>query len=324
MTFLLNMIVKYSQSLFLKCGRVTNFQKYTVGCLIRSEPWLFFLIYAIVGLVKRQTQKCIKLKRKLKKRRSLNGFVWNHSLYAERDADTTAAHLYVDVRCLVWLQSVWGFSDVCWLSRYLLGTALCWCLDSPFSPVRGCCGVDSGHSHSSCAVLSLFSAVYWLLGLLYGRGHWTGALCGRDYSLLWNTNDRLLSQIYFLHLRSTYPFLSLLHHPFLNLFLFHSFCHPKPIILSLLPPSPPAQCQALHTHTRSNAQPPRIQTHTLTLRTALLSPSKLLRSFTHSLTQSYFSMVAFVPFISSKTKDSCARRTEGRSGMESRTGRKRS
>lgn len=224
--------------------------------------FFFFWIQAIVGLFKRQNQKCNKLKRELKKRRSLNGFVWSHSLYAERDADTTAAHLYVDVRCLVWLRSVWGFSDVCWLSWCLLGTALCWCLDSPFSPVRGCCGVDSGHSHSSCAVLSLFSSVYWLLGLLYGFGHWTGALCGRDYSLLWNTNDRLLSQIYFLHLRSTYPFLSLLHHPFLNLFLFHSFCHPKPIILSLLPPrtmSSTAYSRAIkrthttHTNTHSDA-----------------------------------------------------------------------
>lgn len=189
--------------------------------------------------------------------------------------------------------------------------------------------MDTGHSHSSRVVLSPFSAVYWLLGVLYGCGHWTGALSGRDYSLLWNTNDRLLSPICFLHLHSTDPFLTLLHHPFLILFLFHSFCHPKPNYSPSYPPHPisaPSQCQALHTHTRSNASANthHAHIHTLTLRTALLFPSKFAPSFTHSLTQSYFSMVAFVPFISSETKDSCEHRTEGRRGTASRTERKRS
>lgn len=35
-----------------------------------------------------------------------------------------------------------------------------------------------------------------------------GGLVGRDYSLFWNTNDHLLSQIYFLHFHPKYPFLS--------------------------------------------------------------------------------------------------------------------
>lgn len=50
-------------------------------------------------------------------------------------------------------------------------------------------------------------------------------------------------------------------------------------LFSLSPPHPlsaPSQCQALHTHTLSNAvATTHTYTHTLTLRTALLSPSKL-------------------------------------------------
>lgn len=51
--------------------------------------------------------------------------------------------------------------------------------------------------------------------------------------------------------------------------------------------------------------------------------SPLLVELAHSLCQ-YFSMVAFVPFISWKTKDSCKCRTEGRRWMVSGTERKRS
>lgn len=123
------------------------------------------------------------------------------------------------------------------------------------------------HHHSSCVVLSPFSAVYWLLGVLYGCGHWTGALSGRDYALHWNTNDHLLSPIRFLHLHSTYPFLSLLHHPFLNLFLFHSFCHPKPIILSPPPPSslcPLTMSSTAYSHTIKRSRN-HTHTHTHTL-----------------------------------------------------------
>lgn len=156
---------------------------------------------------------------------------------------------------------------MCWLSRRLLGSAC----DDFWRP--GCCGEDSGHYHSSCAVLSLFSAVYWLLGILYGCGHWTGALSGGDYTLHRNTNDHLLSRSCFLHLHSTYPFLycsSTIH--FSTSSSFTRFVTRNQLSPGIPIPTP-SQCQELHTHTQSNATTPHI--HTLTLRTALLCPSKL-------------------------------------------------
>lgn len=158
--------------------------------------------------------------------------------------------------------------------------------------------MDSVRSHLRCVALSLFSAVYFLLWVLYGCGHWTGALSGRDYSLLWNTNDCLLSRICFLHLHSTYPLLSLslspLPHPFLSLFLFHSFCHPmlnslsilpsKPTILSLLPHiSAPSRCQAPHNLTQSNTVANIHHTNFGPESCSSLSV-ELALSFTHSLT----------------------------------------
>lgn len=148
------------------------------------------------------------------------------------------------------------------------------------------CGQWSQPFKSRC-IESFQRSVHWLLGLLYGCGHWTGALCGRDYSLLWNTNDRLLSQICFLHLRSAYPFLSLLHHPFLNLFLFHSFCHPKPIILSLLPPAPHHPCtmsSTAYSHTIKRTHTHHAYKHTLWRSVPLSSPR--LSCSTLSLTRS--------------------------------------
>lgn len=153
-----------------------------------------------------------------------------------------------------------------------------------------------------------------------GQGHYVEGITLSSGILMTAFCHRSISSTFAPHTPSSRSFIT----HFSTSSSFTPFVTRNQLFSLFCPPPPPAQCQALHTHTRSNAHPPRIQTHTLTLRTALLSPSKLLRSFTHSLTQSYFSMVAFVPFISSKTKDSCARRTEGRSGMESRTGRKRS
>lgn len=131
----------------------------------------------------------------------------------------------------------------------------------------------------------------------------------------------------------SYSFLFFPHHPSLPLFLFHSFCHQmsnflsilpsKLIILSLTPPhlSPLTVSNTAYSHTIKHICKDTQHTHTSVLSSPFLSPSNLL---SRSLTQSYFSMVAFVPFISAKTKDSCAHRTEGRRGLKGRTQRKRS
>lgn len=108
---------------------------------------------------------------------------------------------------LSWAPASLGFWRLVLAEQMPSWHGLKWCLDSPFSP--GCCAEDSGHRHSSCVALSLFSAAYRLPGVLYGRGRWTGVLSGRrDYALLRNTNDHLLSPIGFLHFHSAYHFFS--------------------------------------------------------------------------------------------------------------------
>lgn len=99
--------------------------------------------------------------------------------------------------------------------------------------------------------------VFSVIGVLYGCGHWTGAVGGRDNALLWNTNDHLLSPLP----RPPSP----------------SISQPLPLSLLLSPEtnstsiSAPSQCQALHTDTQTHSQP-----HTSTYFDAVCgSPSKL-------------------------------------------------
>lgn len=108
----------------------------------------------------------------------------------------------------------------------------------------------------------------------------------KDYSLLWNTNDHLLWPICFFYLHFTYPFLSLslLHHLFLSIFLFHSFCHPmlnslsilpsKPIILSLLPSHlcPLTMSSTAYSYLIKHSQK-HIHTHTPLAHTSTLRPA---------------------------------------------------
>lgn len=128
------------------------------------------------------------------------------------------------------------------------------------------------------------------------------------YFLLWNTNVKLLSP----------PSLHIPPHPFFLSFtifpaLFPPFYHLICLSLSNLPSELIllSARKALHAHTGSNTP-----ANTPALGSGLLPPppSNLL-SFTYSPSQSYFSIVAFVPFISSETKDSCAHGTEGRRGL---------
>lgn len=161
------------------------------------------------------------------------------------------------------------------------------------------------------------------------------ALSRRDYSRLWNTNDALLSAICFLHLPS------ILFLPLFPLTIYLSLSLPLSLFLSsdvqlsLHPPlktnyslSYPAPSRPPHSvkhcilaHHQTHSQRHTTHTHFSAQFSSPFPPSNLL---SRSLTQSYFSMVAFVPFISAKTKDSCAYRTEGRRGLKGRTQRKRS
>lgn len=192
------------------------------------------------------------------------------------------------------------------------------------SGVQAAAAEDSGHYHSSCAVLSLFSTAYRLLGVLYGCGHWTGTLSGGDYALHRNTNDHLLSRRCFLHLHSAYPFLcrsSTIHFSTsFTLFVTRNQLSRPPHGTSIPTPS---QCQELHTHTQSNATTKH--THTL-WRSVLLSSPHLSWSLFHSLTRPVvFFNGGFCSFhLPSKTKDFCAHRTEERRRTESRPARKRS
>lgn len=111
-----------------------------------------------------------------------------------------------------------------------------------------------------------------------------GGLVGRDYSLLWNTNDRLLSPIYFLHFHPKYPFLS----PSPSI----SFPLPFSLLLSpetnysplffpqSLPPQNVKLCILTHHQTQSQTH-----THTHTLRSVPLSSACLTCSL-FSLTRS--------------------------------------
>lgn len=160
------------------------------------------------------------------------------------------------------------------------------------------------------------------MGFLYGCGHWPGDTSqGCRVEGITLSSGILMAGFCCRSVSSTFIAQPLCPSPSISLFLFNSFCHSMlNSLTNLLSETiilPPPQCQALHAHTTIIHT--RKHSHTL-LHSVLLSFPRITcsLSFTYLLTQSYFSMVAFVLFISTKTKDSCARRTEGRRALESR------
>lgn len=142
-----------------------------------------------------------------------------------------------------------------------------------------------------------------LLWILYGCGHWTGALSGRDYSLLWNTNDCLLSLISSSSLTPHSPLLSIspssVHFsrsfaPFVTRCSTLPQSSPQNQLFSLFLPTSLPPHEVKHSIIAHN----QTQLRTYTTQTSVLSPALLSSSTcSHSLTHPVvFFNGSFCPF----------------------------
>lgn len=211
--------------------------------------------------------------------------------------------------------SLRGFSVLCWLSRCLLGTA---CNDV-WTVLSVQCWVWAALVRTALTTIQV--GMYWVfsaqctgcwgffVAVDTGQGHWVEGIMPSTGILMSIFCQRSVSSTFTPHTPSSPSFT-------IHFSTSSSF---TPLVTQNQPtlPSPSVKHPAYSNMINLNST----LTHMLTLRTAL--PIEVGRSFTHSLNQLYFSMVAFVPFISWQTKDFCVHGTEERRGMESRSERKR-